>query len=217
MDIGEATVQTGKAGIVIAYFWVFLFSYSMNTLLGGIGSLNIIVHMMAASVVIPALCEDYFGFLLQMVAFDVLPMEDAFDNWSGTESTPDCPAFENIGYESKWAIRNLGSVAVFMAILVTIVSINLIFKCKNSCSSKVGSKICAGLVSYNLNSLLSMFHANVMLLFMSTTINLKHFSVVEYQLTNVVNYVVSCILFLGVLFLPIRNIVFLCKAISLKH
>jgi len=72
--------------------------------------MQILVHMVLVNVSLPANASMFFSFLLQVVAFDVIPTDGPYDAIFGfEESNPVTTNFGLMGYESVYCIRNLGS------------------------------------------------------------------------------------------------------------
>ena len=50
------------------------------------------------------------------MALDVIPTDDFFDTLTELPVEPLTEAFQSVGYESKYFIRNLGSIAIYFAV-----------------------------------------------------------------------------------------------------
>lgn len=73
--------------------------------------LQIVVHLILVNLACPSNAMFFYGILLKIVAFDVLPVDDYYDEaFELQESEAINPTFDNIGYESMYYVRNLGSM-----------------------------------------------------------------------------------------------------------
>jgi len=96
--------------------------------------MQIVVHMSLVNISMPGNASVFFGYLLQIVAFDMVPTDDPYDAIFGFEtSKPVSLNFELIGYESVYFIRNMGSM--FLLILLT--TFVVILYAATSCSKNV--------------------------------------------------------------------------------
>ena len=50
------------------------------------------------------------------MALDVIPTDNFFDTETELPVKPMTEAFKSVGYESKYFVRNLGSIAIYFAI-----------------------------------------------------------------------------------------------------
>ena len=80
-----------------------------------------------------------YGYLLQIVAFDVVPTDDFYDKYlelpapvAMTES------FQSLGYESKYFLRNAGSISLYFAVYPISLLVTVIF---GKCRCKLAKKI----------------------------------------------------------------------------
>jgi len=120
------TVLAVGSGLVFGNFLVnLLLQGSLQQLFSTIKKMQILVHMALVNISLPANASMFFAFLLQVVAFDVIPTDGPYDAIFGfQESNPLTLNFELIGYESVYCIRNLGSMFL-MFLLATLTGVIL--------------------------------------------------------------------------------------------
>ena len=75
--------------------------------------------MILVKVQIPATASAFYGFLLRVLALDLIDLDEDFDSWFGKTTQPLDGNFSMLGYESLYAMRNFGSlILIFPAILI---------------------------------------------------------------------------------------------------
>jgi len=106
------TLALAAGGAVLSYVVInIILQGSLQQLFQSIKKLQIVVHMSLVNVSMPGNASIFFSYLLQIVAFDVIPTDNAYDAVFGfEESQPVSTNFELTGYESVYFIRNMGSM-----------------------------------------------------------------------------------------------------------
>ena len=74
-------MTAGQTSIYFTFFMNLILQGSLQQLLAALKKLQIMVHTMLINVTIPANASIFFGFLLNILAFDVIPLDDTFDSW----------------------------------------------------------------------------------------------------------------------------------------
>jgi len=167
------TVLAAGSGLVFGNFLInLLLQGSLQQLFSTIKKMQILVHMALVNVSLPANASMFFAYLLQIVAFDVVPTDNAYDTiFSFEESKPVTTNFELMGYESVYAIRNLGSmflIFILAAMAGAFLAISSISK-----SAKVHEY--RGMVKERLfwNGILSFLNETYIILCVSFMLNLQ--------------------------------------------
>ena len=78
---------------------------------------------------LPALCGIFFGFLMQIASFDLIPIDNYIDEH--TPMTPKDPInqnFEAVGFESLYVIINLGSMLILFVLFPTLAIAEIIMR-----------------------------------------------------------------------------------------
>jgi hypothetical protein len=78
--------------------------------------LQIIAHIPLNTITLPANAFFLFKFLAEVVSFDIFEPADHYD-FGFTETDPYNEQYEELGYETKNFIENLGSIALIMIII----------------------------------------------------------------------------------------------------
>ena len=80
--------------------------------------LGMMTHIMLINVEYPLNAQLFTGSIFPLIAFDMVPTDDLYVNLfpalDDVEDDPISDAFEEIGYEAKLSINNLGSLFLFM-------------------------------------------------------------------------------------------------------
>ena len=116
---------------------IFL-SASLQQLWSMINTQQIIVMMPLFSINLPANAGVFFGFIMQIAAFDILPTDSFYDTYFNIDETePMNSNFEQIGFGSLFFLYNLGSMVVAIASLPVLVVLILLMKPCRKCSGRI--------------------------------------------------------------------------------
>jgi len=86
-------------------------------------------HLPLANVTVPATCISFNSALSEIISFDFWDTDDFFDEtFEYDEIDPPSARFENLGYESYFAPRNMGTLTIFIAIIYFLVFVLMLRK-----------------------------------------------------------------------------------------
>lgn len=74
--------------------------------------------MMMMQLSYPAVAMSFFGGLFELITFDLVPSDLVWEEVFTFENVPYSEQAEAIGYESRYAIYNSGSIPIFIALTV---------------------------------------------------------------------------------------------------
>ena len=106
----------------------------MNFLWSMINTQQIILMLPLFYLSIPANCSIFFGFLMKIAAFDIIPTDYLYEDLLGFEK-PDA-INENLdaeGFESTLFLFNVGSMIIAISSYPVLILVNGILKCMKSC------------------------------------------------------------------------------------
>jgi hypothetical protein len=90
-----------------------------------VNTLQLIIHMNMLSVMVPANVQFFFGFIVNIVNFKIIPTKDIIQKLMGgkekKEETQVTPEFKQSGYESTNIGQNLGIVLLAIIGLIGII------------------------------------------------------------------------------------------------
>jgi hypothetical protein len=109
----EALTDSTASGGVLTYCLSLFSGAAIGELLSEAANINIAMHMMIVNIVSPAIVGLVVGAFIDLLTFDVLPVEPIYDWLMGVEPKEPSTALVKAKYESESFIRNLGSVNVF--------------------------------------------------------------------------------------------------------
>ena len=128
----------GKSGLFLAALFSFLFSYSMNSLLAQVRSLSLITHLMMMQLEYPAPVAIFYAGIFEFVTFDLVPTEGLYDAvFSFRETEPFSEEADNIGYSTRYAIENSGSITLFIFLTALMQCLYSLIICTTQKTSKV--------------------------------------------------------------------------------
>ena len=85
---------------------------------------------------IPANVGMFFGYIIAIASFDLIPIDDYIDQYGGlTPVDPINDNFEAIGFKSLYVVINLGTMLIFIILFPTLVLLERVLrsiKCKCS-------------------------------------------------------------------------------------
>ena len=150
-----------------------ILSGSLQQLWALIEAQQIVVLMPLFKITLPPLCSIFFGFLMQIASFDLIPIDSVIEEHGGmTPRDPINTNFESIGFESMYLLINLGTILIMIILFPVFLLILLILRLVDcySCSSKVSEKI-----SRNLfwNAPIKILTESFAIILMCCFINLK--------------------------------------------
>ena len=136
--IGASESVTGGSGIVLASNFVmnFLLSASLQHCWSMIESQQIIVLMPLFKIVLPANIGVFFGYIITIASFDLIPIDNYVDEYGGLSPVePINENFEAIGFESLYVIVNLGSGLILVMLFpICIILEKTLKRIKGKCS-----------------------------------------------------------------------------------
>ena len=119
---------------------------SMGPLIGGIETLQIILHICLTDVRVPANAQIVFNEIFKIVSYDPIDIQDQvedFFNLDGELQVEMEGNFEQLGYESSYIISNMGSLVIINAFQVCYVAFMALFlafeKTRKWASKKLGN------------------------------------------------------------------------------
>ena len=108
----------GTSVLFFAAFLSFFLNFAMNSVLAQVRSLGLITHLMMMQLNYPAESNLFFSTIFEYVTFDLLPVEDIYGEVFIWENVPYSDQAEAIGYESRYAIDNTGSLLIYILLIV---------------------------------------------------------------------------------------------------
>jgi len=127
-------------GVVVATFASsaivqLIISGSLNSIFGATRYMQLLVHMMLINIMLPANASIFFGSLLKIAGFDLVPTDAMFVYLFDIEETPISTNFDYLGYETRQVLYNAGSLSLiimfFLPFLLIICLIGLL-PCKSA-------------------------------------------------------------------------------------
>ena len=106
-----------KTLVFSSIFVAIVFKFSLQNLWGGINALQLIAHLPMNNVLFPGNVYYVFDVLIQVVSFDLYAPADYID-FGFTETDPYSENFEWVGYETHNFIECLGSIVIFLFLIV---------------------------------------------------------------------------------------------------
>ena len=109
-----------KALVGVNISFSFLFNISMNLLYSMINSLQITAHLPLNNINMPINSLIVFDFIKGVVNFDLVEVFDIveLDLTVGSETEPFNDRFESLGYQTLSPVDSLGSINIFIVILI---------------------------------------------------------------------------------------------------
>ena len=154
----------------------------MQSILGAIKNLQVIVHMALLHVVVPANSAIMYGEIKTSVAFDLVDVGDYTTdimklNEEENEITE--PRYTDLGYDSNYFVLNMGSLfyvfgAEIALIPVIVVSTACLSRCKGRRSMKANKWFKAKQDAIFFNTILTSIDAALIVVVLSATINIKN-------------------------------------------
>lgn len=185
---GETAAMVALAGGVAAaavsssfslnFLVNILMSGSMNSMLSSIKNLQVIVHLALYGVVVPAAAQVFFGYISELVAFDIISVSP--DLVAAGSSLVEDETFElesnfvQLGYAGAFFVPNLGSLGYIIAVQFVLIPILvLLAKCQTRCTrvkAWSGKKV----DRYFFNSLLTFLDGTFLVICLLALINISH-------------------------------------------
>ena len=107
-------------------------SVSMQLLWGMVNTLQLVIHMNMLSVMIPANVQFFFGFIVNIVNFKIVPTKDIINKIIGVKDqlkkSDVSPEFQQTGYESSNLMQNLGLLILAFMGLVALIGLVLLLR-----------------------------------------------------------------------------------------
>lgn len=139
--IGDGISYIGKTSIFLTAILLFV-GYSVNIVLSQVRSLSLITHLMIMQVNYPGVSVIFFSKVFEFVTFDLLhgffpQLESLSEQLFGGVNVPYSDEAQNIGYESRYMLTNLGSIPVIILFIIALQLLySVVFKC-----SKPGGRV----------------------------------------------------------------------------
>ena len=86
---------------------------ALGSIINSVANITIAVHMMIVHISKPGIVIAVFEVILELVTFDILPMDTVYDKLYGEGKEVENADLLEAGYETDSSIRNMGSVFVF--------------------------------------------------------------------------------------------------------
>lgn len=136
----------------------------LGAILAAVANITLAVHMMIVKVNKPAVVVAVFKVILELVVFDILPMDDFYD-WLEFQKD-ELPNLDlaAAGYETDSSIMNMGSVSVFFWCSIYGVFI-LWFLNRVVPDGKEKQTLNAWRESFNYNQVINLLWANITMIF----------------------------------------------------
>ena len=125
---------------------------------------------------IPASAQSFFGFLLPIVAFDLIPTDEFYDKYLNLPlSEPINQNFKALGYDSRYFIRNIGSIGIYFLLYpcVQILSFTIGKLCKCKRPQKLSRQL-NGMLYWN--RWFALVDDSYLILVVSIVLNLRLYS-----------------------------------------
>jgi len=131
---GKVVGDVANYGASVTFIFNWLLSFSLSLLWGMINSLQIVIHFPLTSVVYPANAKQFYSYFITIATFDMLPAETInaiIFQFSEEEAVSD--NFEELGYERRNFIWNLGTLyylfPMFVLVLVVLILLRMLGAC----------------------------------------------------------------------------------------
>ena len=124
---------------------------------------------------LPALCGIFFGFLMQIASFDLIPIDNYVDEH--TPLTPRDPInqnFEAVGFESLYVLINLGSMLILFILFPALALAEIIMRVIPFRYPRAGSSYLRKRLYWN--SSIRFFRESYAIALMCALINMKAFT-----------------------------------------
>ena len=116
---GAAQTVASSSGFVLASNFItnFILSASLQHVWSTIESQQIIVLMPLFKVNLPANVGIFFGYIMMIASFDLVPVDSFVDEYGGmTPTEPINENFEAVGFESLYVLINLGTILILVIV-----------------------------------------------------------------------------------------------------
>ena len=132
---GESATTTTQAVMAGNLVLQLFLSASLNYLWAMINTQQIILMMPLFNLALPANAALFFGFLMQIASFDIIPTDIFYNdvlNWVTTD--PVNENFNSVGFGTTLFIYNIGSMIIFICTYPVLVFVYLVLR--YCCESK---------------------------------------------------------------------------------
>lgn len=116
-DLGQIIGTTGKGQLVTVFILSQFGSFGLNSVLGMVRSLTMIVHLMMMQLLYPPVAVVFYSGLFEYVNYDIIPTQDIYAEVFGWPNVAYSEETERIGYESRYIIENSGSIPIYMLLI----------------------------------------------------------------------------------------------------
>ena len=173
---------TAAAGVGGSFSFNFILnlimSTSMNQMLSSIKNMQVIVHLILFSFVVPGVTAIFFGALADMITFD--PFDGASEYTSEyfaldmqEEETLIDDMLADLGYESNYFLTNLGTLLYFLVAWLSLIPVYFLVAICPLCYLKCRKWSRKKLRSFFFNSILTCLDGTFFLFFITGMINIK--------------------------------------------
>jgi hypothetical protein len=129
------TIMAGNLALNI------ILSASLQQLWSMINTQQIIVLMPLFNIEIPANAQLFYGFIMQLASFNILPMQDFYGKYLPSPSWdgPLNERFEAIGFQSTFFLNNMGSMVIGLAMIPFLSCVLCVLKPLSRFSHRIAS------------------------------------------------------------------------------
>ena len=163
-----------------------ILSASLQQLWGLLEAQQIIVLMPLLKIELPAICSIFFGFLMTIASFDLIPIDNYVDKH--VQMTPRDPIninFEAVGFESMYVLINLGSLLILFVLFPALAFLEIIMRFIPIRNTQKVAKFLRKKLYWNTS--IRLFKESYAIALMCALINMKAFSsVTAAELSSVI-------------------------------
>ena len=112
---------------------------SLQQLWSMINTYQIIVLLPLFNIEMPANAQIFFGFIMEIASFDILPMQKFYDKYLPTPDwdEPLNDKFNNLGFQSTFFLNNMGTMVIGLAMIPLLSALLLVLQLLSRFSSKI--------------------------------------------------------------------------------
>jgi hypothetical protein len=144
-SIAPKVSKSMEASVVVVFIQSFFMQLGFSYFWGLINTLQLILYMPLLKVHMPKNVKLFYGILLPIANFELIPPEYSTElvlDISSSEDEPYSDVLEEMGYETHNSLLNMGSLFVYFCAFTVGLALMIILKALNTVfPSEIGSKL----------------------------------------------------------------------------